>query len=107
MANHYNHKATFSASATSAAVDIEQDTLVGIMWDAGLAGTTITVHHAPELGGTYRALTDTDNSDITVTVDSAAGGCSISPIKTVAARFIKLVSSASETANITLVTREV
>lgn len=111
-APNYDKTVEFDSSATSSAVDLGGQTLIGVVTPAGLSGTTFTVH-APtgytdgEPSSTYVALTDNAGSDVTFTVsadDEHICFESALLVKLRGVRHLKLVSDQSETAVVTLVT---
>lgn len=111
-APNYNKTVAFSGSATSAAVDLEGQTLLGVVTPAGLSGTTFTIHAATGYTNgapstTYVALTDNEGTDLAFTVSADDEHICFSSdmvVKLRGVRYIKLVSGAAETATITLVT---
>lgn len=103
-----NLTATINGSTTSEEIDLSGTTLVGIYWPASLVGTSLKIQASATSGGTFSTIVDQDNVDYSITVDSSAGYAYIDPIVTAGARFVKLVSSASETSKtLTLAVRPI
>lgn len=96
----------FTASATSAAVDLAGDTLMGLIIPVGLTGTTLTFTVSSTLAGTYRTLKGVDGLSVSPTV-AANTAVSLGEYAHILAgwRFMKIVSSASETITLTASTR--
>lgn len=104
----YRKTVASSASATSAEIDLEGQTLVGIIIPAVLAGGSVscTFTVATASGGTFRTLKDKGGSAFTVTI-AVNNHIYLDPSIFSGVRFMKIVTNASETITITLATRPV
>lgn len=93
----YGKTVLINGSATSAEVDLEGGTLVGVFCPASISSTSFTFTCATAAGGTFVTLQSPGGTDYTVTIASSKY---IALPATVFAgvRFMKLVGSASETA---------
>jgi hypothetical protein len=100
--------AAFAGSATSAAIDIGEGTVVGLQIPAGYAGTTLKFQGANEEGGTYNDIFYLNGVAVTaLTLTSVAENknITISPEMLAGFRYLKLVSSASETLSVNVMVR--
>lgn len=102
-----------AASATTAAIDLEGGTLVGL-YIPNLTSTTFTITASPTASGTYQTVADplgtitTAGSDITFTIGASSNKWfPIPPALTAGLMFIKFVFGSSETATITYITRNI
>jgi hypothetical protein len=102
--------AAFAASATSAAIDVGEGTVVGVQIPAGFQGTTLKFQGANESGGTYNDIYYLNGVAATVlTLTSVAENknITISPEMLAGYRHLKLVSSTSETLSINVMVRNI
>jgi hypothetical protein len=97
----YDTTATIASGAsTSAAVDLNGYTLVGLVMPSAFTGTTMTFTMSPN-DGTYVSITNAGGTALSATV--AASKCILfTPGDFVGVRFIKLVSGSSEGAGRTI-----
>jgi len=103
---------SLAAAQTTAAIDLEGGTLVGV-YLPNLTSTTFTITASPTIDGTYQTVTDclgtitgTAGSDITFTIGASSNKFfPLPPTLTASLMFIKLVFPSSETATITYITR--
>lgn len=102
---------TFSGSATSSAVYIDSDSIVSITIPASMAGTTIWFTCSDTSGGTFTRLRNgSDGTDVSFTITSTAGTYAAGSLLAALSglqKYVKLVSSASETATVVINTRVV
>lgn len=90
--------ATIAASATtSGEIDLSGTTLCGIFIPSGFQGTSITFQVAPESGGTFVVMKDGAGSTVTKTC-AASQFLKIDPADFAGVQFMKIVSSATESA---------
>lgn len=90
-------KDTIASGTTSAELDIQGGTLVGIVIPASIASTTFTITAALASGGTFLTVKDPlTNSAYTGNV-TQSGWYFIDPAVTAGLRYIKIVYSDSET----------
>lgn len=104
---------SLSGAATTDEIDLKGGTLVGITIPE-LTGTSITITAATASGGTFRTVRDpfglygTEDTDVSLAIGTTSVGFyPLPPELTMGLRYIKLVSSASETATLTLAIRSV
>jgi hypothetical protein len=102
---------TFSGSTTSSAVDLNNKSIVSITIPSSMAGTTIKFSTCDTSGGTFTTLRDgSAGTDVSFTITSTAGTYTAGSLLASLAglqRYVKLVSSASETATVVINTRVV
>lgn len=101
---HTNH-VNFTASATSAEAKLDGSTLCGMFIPAGFVGTSITFTACDTSGGTFLPV-HKDGAALTITV-AASMYVALNPNDYAGLKFIKLVSSASETAVVKLAVRAI
>ena len=92
-----------AAATTTAEIDLEGGTLVGILLLADITSTTFTITVSNISGGTFVTLKDplASGAAITYTVGATATGYfPINPINTQGFRYCKIVFGSSETATI-------
>lgn len=92
-----------SSGTTSAAIDLGDDTLVGIIFPAAFTGTAVSLQMSDAIGGTYVTVQDGDGADLSL----VATASKYVPINNLALtkglRFIKIVSNDTEAAERTLI----
>ena len=104
---------SLAAAATTAAIDLQGGTLVGL-YLPNLTSTTFTITSSPTELGTYQTLADalgtytTAGNDITFTIGATSNKWfPLPPALTAGLVFIKLVFGSSETADITYIIRNI
>ncbi len=112
MKGVYTRTVRFEGAATSSAVPTGGGALVGFYNPASMAGTSIQVEAAngdqANEPGTFVGVFDNAGARVSATLSSAAGYRLFDQSKlTFGADFVRLVSSASETATCVLVFQEV
>lgn len=95
--------AVFTASNTCAAIDLEGMTLMEAHIPSSFTGTTLTVLMSDDIAGTFEELHDRNGDPVSITVDVSTWA-SFGEVANILAgvRFIKLKSSATETATLVL-----
>ena len=88
---------TIASGTATPEIDLGQYSLVGIYTPASLVSTSLTFTAAPNGGGTHATIKNTSNTAISVTVDSSAAYYALAPDSFAGIRFLKIVTSASET----------
>jgi len=98
-----------TTGTTSAAIDLEGRTIVGLRTPTYAASTVaITFLVAESLTGTYITLNDKDNAEYSITVDATSKQYFVEPFIFAGVGFVKIVTSESETAEVTtLITRPI
>lgn len=93
---------TIASGTTTAEIDLQGGTLIGIITPASIASTTATIQMAPTSAGTYVTVKDplgtitTAGGNISMTI--ASSGYYVLPLSVTAGlRFIKLVTGSTET----------
>lgn len=86
---------------TSAEIDLQGNTVVGVHMPAAFTGTSITFQAAQGSGGTYQPVKDGAGNSYSLTV-AAAQFIPIDPVKMSGVRFMKIVSGSTEAAERTL-----
>lgn len=90
--------ATIASSGTeSTAVDLRGNTLCGIEFPSAFTGTEITFLVSDSIDGTFVELQDQFGNDITVAA-AASKNREVDALSLLRARFVKIVSNASEAA---------
>lgn len=84
-----------SSGTVSSALDLKENTLVGLLMPSAFTGTTLTFQAATSAGGTYREVVGTDGNAISFTV-AAAKYVVIQPAVLAGVRFLKIVSGSAE-----------
>ena len=108
MANYVNtYNCTFSASATSAAVEIDpRDQIVAIRVPADFAGTSITLTPSYDGGTTFETAKDVGNNDVAITHTTLTANVhNVDQSEWDTFNVFKLVSSASESTTLTILTK--
>lgn len=85
-----------SATTTSDAVDLDGYTPAAIYFPAGMTGTTITFEAAEYANDTFTQVTKSDNSAVSLTIDSTAKNFVLEPKEMYGRRYIKVKSASSE-----------
>lgn len=101
--------AVFSASATSAAIDTKEGTIVGLEIPSGYAGTTLKFQGASDPDGTYNDiyyLSGVAATILTLTSIAASRNVTLDPKLLAGFRYLKLVSSASESLTVNVMVRD-
>lgn len=105
---NFDKTATIDGSTKSGVIDLMGCTLTGIRTPANMSGTGLTFESGDSMNGTFLPLRDSSNTAIGVTIDNVARQYQVDPVKFAGVRFLKVVSSAAETAkDLVLVTRPV
>lgn len=109
MARINNFSITWTASATSAAVDIfTRQPPMGLVIPASFGATSVTFEAAPTADGTYYPVRDDRGQAITVTIDGTnAAWYDLTNIFPASIRWVKLVAGSSITQTATLIGRDV
>lgn len=107
--NSYGYQsATINGGTASGAIDLLENTLIGLRIPASMSGTLLTFKAAEKEDGTYIDLYDKDNAQISVTIGTSARHYQLDPVRFAGVRFLKIISSATETSKtLTLVTRPI
>lgn len=101
----YDTVAAFSGT-TTAAIDLSTDTLVGLITPASMAGTALTFQASNAADGTFVEMRNDENVALSLTISSTAAFYPLDPATFCGARYLKVVSSGTETGrSLTLATR--
>lgn len=102
----YNEDVSFTASTTSDVQDLSGCTLCGLYIPSGFSGASIKFESHSAATGTFSRVIGSDGAELNYTV-AASKYLYVDPAIFAGIRFLKLVSDATETANITLALRPV
>jgi hypothetical protein len=103
----YDSIVTFDGSATSNAIDLFGTAPVGVIPATGMTTADYTFLISPTLTGTYGAIQNDEGTAISATSVAANACGDLGSNFPVSARFVKLVSSVSQTGTAIIVTRPV
>lgn len=98
---------SFSSATTSEAFDLHGTQLATIEWPSGMTASTITIQYCSTPDGTYLDYKDKDGTSYTFQNTTSAGMVYLDPSITWGLRYIKLSSSESQSATLTIGARPV
>ena len=91
-------------TATSNAVDLRGNTLVGVFLPSTFDGTVFTLTGSDTLAGTYVAIQDGAGAAVTVTSAASKYASFPNPLLLTGVRFVKIVTTTTQTTTSTIIT---